>query len=112
MFGAPQSILNVIEAAELTLDDPEDLISSTSLETACTHIYVRTTEPLVLDRGAKLLLPLPPYRHRRPVETHVGRDLKYDESSPRLACDRYSLTAVPEALTISILPPWPIWIDS
>ena len=26
--------------------------------------------------------------------------------------DRYSLTAVPEALTISMLPPWPIWMDS
>jgi hypothetical protein len=46
------------------------------------------------------------------VETLVGRDPMYDESSPRLACDRYSLTAVPEALTISMLPPWPIWMDS
>jgi hypothetical protein len=26
---------------------------------ACTHIYVRTTGPLVVDRGPKLLLPLP-----------------------------------------------------
>jgi hypothetical protein len=26
--------------------------------------------------------------------------------------DRYSLTAVPEALTMSILPPCPIWMDS
>ena len=26
--------------------------------------------------------------------------------------ERYSLTAVPEALTINMLPPWPIWMDS
>ena len=54
---------------------------------------------------------LAPY-WRRPAETLLGRDLMYDEISPRPACDRYSLTAVPEALTISMLPPWPTWMDS
>ena len=32
--------------------------------------------------------------------------------SNSLELDCYSLTAVPEALTISMLPPWPIWMDS
>ena len=50
------------------------------------------------------LLPLPRYQ-RRPVETLLESGLKYDKGSPRIACDRYSLTAVPEALTISMLPP-------
>lgn len=56
----------------------------------------------------------------------AGLSIKWAEEPPAstmgsgIACgvvclpsaERYSLTAVPEALTISMLPPWPNWIDS
>jgi hypothetical protein len=66
------------------------------LKSAPIHTAVWTARPPILDRGRELLPP--PYRASY-------RDLIYGENSLCLACDRYSLTAVLEALTINMPPP-------
>jgi hypothetical protein len=57
--SAFKAALNAVVAAELALDDPEDLTERQWLKRAPTHTKVRTAGPLVIDRGPELLLPLP-----------------------------------------------------
>jgi hypothetical protein len=83
-----------------------------ALKTAYIHTPTSGIPYFVYGTQGHKLLITPPPASERPAETLLGRDLKYDESSPRLACDCYSLTAVPEALTMSMLPPCPTWMDS
>jgi hypothetical protein len=56
--GAFKAALNVVVADEQHLGGP-DYQMRQRLKSACTHTETRTAGPLVIDRGSKLLLPLP-----------------------------------------------------
>ncbi len=107
---ASKAALSVFVAEGQTLDDPEDLTHKTTAQSGFYTHRGLDGQASSIRPGA--LTPDTPPPHQRHAETLVGRHMKFDECSPRLDCDRYSFTAVPEALTISMLPPCPTWMDS
>jgi hypothetical protein len=54
--------LNALVADEQLLDDPEDITGETRAQIGLyAHTLVRTTLPLVIDRGPKLLVTPAPF---------------------------------------------------
>jgi hypothetical protein len=68
----PQSLLKRFCGRGADQDDPEDLTGERRLKSACTHIRVRTAGPSAIDRGLKLLLPLPVESSSRTVDRPAG----------------------------------------
>ncbi len=57
------AVLNAIVAMERALDGPVDPTLGTTAQIGlCTHADARTLGTSVIDRGAELLLPLPPHQ--------------------------------------------------